>query len=84
MRAAAIRRGAFRACLVAGGAALCPVALRHSGLPGPFLAAAMLALPCALLAVLRREGRLLADAASRARRGGLGPTLRQLLLGGGR
>jgi hypothetical protein len=77
----ALRSGAIRAGLVAGGFTLGSVVLGNAPLPGPVLAAGMLALPCALFAVLRREDRRLARAHDDVRAGAVGPPLRNLLLG---
>jgi hypothetical protein len=81
VNAPALRGGAVRAGLVAGGFTLASVVLGSAPLPGPLLASAMLALPCALCAVLSREGRRLARAHDHVRAGALGPPLRNLLLG---
>jgi hypothetical protein len=77
----ALGRGAVRAGLVAGGFTLGSAALGKAPLPGPVLAAGMLALPCALFAVLRREDRRLARCHDHIRAGAVGPPLRNLLLG---
>ncbi len=81
MNVRALRAGAIRAGLVAGGFTLGSAALGSAPLPGPLLAAGMLALPCALCAVLRREDRRLARAREDVRAGAVGPALRNLLLG---
>jgi hypothetical protein len=78
---AALRSGALRAGLVAGGFTVGSVALGHAPLPAPVLAAGMLALPCALFSVLRRQDRRLGRAVDDVRAGSLGPPLRNLLLG---
>ncbi len=81
MNRAALRAGALRAGLVAGAFTAAGAALGKAPLPGPILAAGMLALPCALFAVLRREDRRLRRAVDDVRAGALRPTLRDLLLG---
>jgi hypothetical protein len=78
---AAIRRGAVRAGMIAAGATVAAVALAEIPLPAPLRAAGMLALPCALFAVLRREDRRLRRAADDIGPGSVRPTLRNLLLG---
>ena len=60
MNSPALRVGALRALGIAGGFTLGSVVLGAAPLPGPVLAAGMLALPCALFAVLRRQDRRLA------------------------
>jgi hypothetical protein len=80
MNRAALRAGAVRAGLVAGAFTAASVALGHAPLPGPVLAAGMLALPCALFTVLRREDRRLGRAVDDIRAGSVGPPLRYLLL----
>jgi len=62
-----VRAGFIRMGLVAGGITLAASAVGRVPLPGAARAACMLALPCALLAVLRREERRLANAATRVR-----------------
>jgi hypothetical protein len=62
-----IRAGLIRAGLAAGGIALAASAVGRLPVPGAVRAAGMLALPCVLLAFLRREERRLADAAGRVR-----------------
>jgi len=81
MNLRALRAGAIRAGLVAGGFTLASVVLGSAPLPGPVLAAGMLALPCGLFAVLRREDRRLARAHDHVRAGAVGPPFRNLLLG---
>jgi len=81
MNLRALRAGAIRAGLVAGGFTLASVVLGGAPLPGPVLASGMLALPCALFAVLRREDRRLARVHDHVRAGAVGPPLRNLLLG---
>jgi hypothetical protein len=80
MNRAALRAGAVRAGIVAGGFAAASALLGRAPLPGPVLAAGMLALPCALFAVLRREDGRLRRAVDGIRAGSLGPPLRDLLL----
>jgi hypothetical protein len=62
-----IRSAAVRAGLVAGGFTLAAVAVGRIPVPGLVRALGMLALPCLLVAVLRREERRLGEAALRAR-----------------
>jgi hypothetical protein len=61
----AIRSGLIRAGLVAGVFTLSAFAVGH--MPGTIRAAGMLALPCALFSVLRREERRIAKAADQLR-----------------
>jgi|HubBroStandDraft_1064217.scaffolds.fasta_scaffold528205_2 hypothetical protein len=81
MNRAAVMKGAIRAGVVAGGFTLGTVILGRAPLPGPVLGAGMLALPCLLFAVLRREDRRLARAVDDIRPGSVRPALRHLLLG---
>jgi uncharacterized membrane protein YfcA len=62
-----IRAGIIRAGAVAGGSALAALAVGRIPAPGLVRALGMLALPCVLFAVLRREDRRMAHAADRAR-----------------
>ena len=80
MNGAAIRVGLIRASLIAGSFVLGTIVLGRAAMPGPIRAAGMLALPFALLAVLRREDRRLGRAAGGGGPGSLGPPLRRLLL----
>ena len=85
MIAPPVRAGLIRSALVAGGFILAAFAVARVPLPGWARATGMLALPCLLLAVLRREDRRLARAAGLARGGDEGrPALRLLLLRRGR
>lgn len=90
MKGAALRRGALRTIVVAGGFAVLPWVLLKLGPPGPMLATGMLALPCSLFAVLRREDRRLSGAAEHVRRGNdnrsgsFGPSFGHFLLRRGR
>jgi hypothetical protein len=81
VKGAGIRNGAVRAGVIAAGSTLGAVALGLIPLPGPLRAVGMLALPCALFAVLRREDRRLRRAADDIGAGPVRPTLRNLLLG---
>jgi hypothetical protein len=63
----AIRGALVRAGLVAGGFTLVALAVEGIPAPGVLRAAGMLALPVALLSVLRRGERRLADASERLR-----------------
>jgi hypothetical protein len=84
MRGRAVRGAALRACAVAGVFTAGAGVVALIPLPGLVRAAGMLALPCALLAVLRREDRRLDDARDDIRGGGVRPALRSLLLRGRR
>jgi hypothetical protein len=80
MNTPALRAGALRALGVAGGFTLASVVLGAAPLPGPVLAAGMLALPCALFAVLRSQDRRLSRALDNVRARAVGPPLGDLLL----
>lgn len=71
----------MRAGMISAGATLAAVVLGYAPLPAPVRAAGMLALPCALFAVLRREDRRLRRAADDVGAGAIRPALRNLLLG---
>ena len=62
-----IRAALFRAALIVAGIALAASAVRYMPLPGAIRAAGMLALPCVLFSVMKREERRLAKAAGRVR-----------------
>jgi hypothetical protein len=63
----AIRAGLIRTGLVAGIFTLSALAVGHMPVPGAIRAAGMLALPCVLFSVLRREARRIAKAADQFR-----------------
>jgi hypothetical protein len=65
--AAPVRSGLLRAGLIAGAFTLGALAVGRAPLSRSVQAAGMLALPCALFAVLKREHRRLARAAEGAR-----------------
>ena len=67
MKGRVIQAGLARVGLVAGGFTLAASVVARLPLPGVLRAAGMLALPCILLAVLRKEERRLAEAAARLR-----------------
>lgn len=81
MNGPVLGKGALRVVLVVAGVMLAPVFLIAAPLASPLRAAGMLALPCLLLWLLRREDRRLNRAACDIRSGPLGPPFRHLLLG---
>jgi hypothetical protein len=80
MNARAIRNGAIRAGVIVTAATLLAEIVGDCPIPGPMRAAGMLALPCALFVVLRREDGRLRRSADHIGPDSVRPTLRNLLL----
>jgi hypothetical protein len=75
----AVKKGAVRTCVATASFTLGAVFIGNAPLPDFLRAAGMIALPCVLLAVLRREDRRLSRAADNVRSGSVRPALRHFL-----